>query len=100
MGILPRLLYHHLATGQCHLLPDHHGQEHQLDAPCRRHPYAVQPVRRTGCQQKQGHQGIEGGYATFTHYPELGECLLICVTETKHETDLDAFYEALKTAIM
>lgn len=41
-------------------------------------------------------KGIEGGYATSMHYPELGECLLICATETKSEADLDAFCEALE----
>ena len=39
--------------------------------------------------------GIEGGYATSVHYPELGECLLICVTETKTQADLDVFCAAL-----
>jgi len=40
--------------------------------------------------------GIEGGYATSVHYPELGECLLICATETKSERDLEVFCEAVK----
>jgi glycine dehydrogenase subunit 1 len=39
-------------------------------------------------------EGIEAGYATAAAYPELGECLLICVTETKREQDLDRFCEA------
>lgn len=43
--------------------------------------------------------GIEGGYATIRHYPELGECLLICVTETKTDHDLDIFCEALSQAL-
>jgi glycine dehydrogenase subunit 1 len=41
-------------------------------------------------------KGIEGGYATSVHYPELGECLLICATETKTENDLNAFCDALR----
>lgn len=68
-------------------------------------PYFHEVLIRTGKKASDillalAHQGIEGGYATSAHYPELGECLLICVTETKNETDLDAFYKALKTAIM
>jgi glycine dehydrogenase subunit 1 len=39
--------------------------------------------------------GIEGGYATSADYPELGECLLICATETKTERDLEVFCDAL-----
>lgn len=44
-------------------------------------------------------QGIEGGYATTVHYPELGECLLVCVTETKTQADLDRFCRALKAVL-
>jgi glycine dehydrogenase subunit 1 len=43
--------------------------------------------------------GIEGGYATKAYYPELGECLLICVTETKSDRDLDVFCDALSQAL-
>lgn len=32
--------------------------------------------------------GIQGGYALNEAYPELGECLLICVTETKKIADI------------
>lgn len=41
-------------------------------------------------------QGIQGGYNLSPHYPELGECLLICATETKTQADLQAYYNALK----
>lgn len=43
--------------------------------------------------------GIEGGYATSEQYPELGECLLICVTETKTEQDLEKFCDALSQSL-
>lgn len=33
-------------------------------------------------------RGIQGGYALKTTYPELGECLLMCATETKTAEDI------------
>lgn len=39
--------------------------------------------------------GIQGGYSLTQDYPELGECLLICATETKSEKDLQTYYDAL-----
>ena len=35
--------------------------------------------------------GIVGGYSLKEEYPELGESLLVCATETKTEADLEAY---------
>lgn len=43
--------------------------------------------------------GIEGGYNLSKHYPELGECILICATETKTPMDLQAYYDALQQIV-
>jgi glycine dehydrogenase subunit 1 len=40
-------------------------------------------------------QGIQSGYDLTEHYPELGECLLVCATETKTKADLQNFAEQL-----
>jgi glycine cleavage system P protein (glycine dehydrogenase) subunit 1 len=40
-------------------------------------------------------QGIVGGYALNDHYPELGEALLICATETRTAEDIDRYAAAL-----
>ena len=40
-------------------------------------------------------QGIEGGYALNTHYPELGNALLICATEMRTEADIVHYTKAL-----
>lgn len=43
--------------------------------------------------------GIEGGFATSKNYPELGECLLVCATETKSDADLERFAETLSKVL-
>ena len=35
--------------------------------------------------------GIVGGYGLRDDYPELGEALLVCATETKTDADLDEY---------
>ena len=41
-------------------------------------------------------QGIVGGVALQEDYPELGNALLICATETKTEADLDSYVDNLQ----
>ncbi len=39
---------------------------------------------------------ILGGYDLSAHYPELGDAILVCATETKRDTDLDAYAASLR----
>jgi glycine cleavage system P protein (glycine dehydrogenase) subunit 1 len=39
---------------------------------------------------------ILGGYDLSVAYPELGDALLVCATETKADEDLDAYAAALR----
>lgn len=39
--------------------------------------------------------GIQGGYALTTDYPELGDSLLVCATETKTEADIEEYRKQL-----
>ena len=43
--------------------------------------------------------GLQGGYALKADYPELGNCLLVCATETKTAHDLER-YQHLLTKVM
>lgn len=42
---------------------------------------------------------IAAGFSLRKAYPELGECLLVCVTETKTEEDIEKFILALREAL-
>ena len=44
-------------------------------------------------------KGILGGFNLHAHYPELGNALLVCATETKTAADLQNYSSALKQAL-
>ena len=49
--------------------------------------------------QQLAAQGIVGGYSLKQEYPELGDALLICATETKTALDIDTYARALRTIL-
>jgi glycine dehydrogenase subunit 1 len=44
-------------------------------------------------------RGILGGFSLAEHYPELGNALLVCATETRTTEDIDAYAAALGDVI-
>ncbi|MDD5300590.1 MAG: aminomethyl-transferring glycine dehydrogenase subunit GcvPA [Gallionella sp.] len=44
-------------------------------------------------------QGISGGFDLQPHYPQLGNAILVCATETKTNEDLQRFVAALRHAL-
>jgi glycine dehydrogenase subunit 1 len=44
-------------------------------------------------------KGITGGFDLSRHYPELGNALLVCATETRTDEDIAAYVQALKEAV-
>jgi glycine dehydrogenase subunit 1 len=42
---------------------------------------------------------ILGGFDLSRNYPELGDALLVCATETKTDADLEAYATALASAL-
>lgn len=49
--------------------------------------------------QALGKNKIQGGFSLQKYYPELGNSLLLCVTETKTAEDLDLFVSQLRAAL-
>jgi glycine dehydrogenase subunit 1 len=45
-------------------------------------------------------QGVAGGLALKTFYPELGDCILVCATETKTAEDIERFGQALESVLL
>jgi glycine dehydrogenase subunit 1 len=67
--------------------PHFHEAVLQLDRP-------VAPVLET-----LGVRGILGGLDLTAYYPELGNALLVCATETKSSADIDRYRAALTEAL-
>jgi len=44
-------------------------------------------------------QGISGGFDLQPHYPQLGNAILVCATETKTGEDIQRFVAALRHAL-
>ncbi|HEU4627767.1 MAG TPA: aminomethyl-transferring glycine dehydrogenase subunit GcvPA [Steroidobacteraceae bacterium] len=44
-------------------------------------------------------QGVLGGFNLTEHYPELGQALLVCATETKTSADIETYARALTEAM-
>ena len=58
------------------------------------------PVPVNTVLDRLAEQTIFAGYALGQHYPELSDCLLVCVTETKTQAQIDNYAKQLMTAIM
>ena len=81
----------------------HQGREARVRAPALpRGGIAARPAggarARRACER-----GIVGGFDLSTDYPELGNALLVCATETRSSEDIekyaDALAETLKAAV-
>ncbi|MGB0128153.1 MAG: aminomethyl-transferring glycine dehydrogenase subunit GcvPA [Rhodocyclaceae bacterium] len=57
------------------------------------------PRPATGLIEQLAAQGFLAGFDLKNDYPELGNTLLVCATETKTEADLQAFARALRAAL-
>lgn len=49
--------------------------------------------------EEMANENIVAGYSISHHYPELGNAMTVCVTETKTDTDIACYVDALQRAI-
>lgn len=56
-----------------------------------------QPVNKV--LEKLAQTGIQGGYDLSEYYPQLGNALLVCVTETKTEQDIEKYQQVLQKCL-
>jgi glycine dehydrogenase subunit 1 len=50
--------------------------------------------------ERLAHENIVAGVALGEEFPELGDALLVCATETKTTADLDRFASAMARALV
>ncbi|MBU1776026.1 MAG: glycine dehydrogenase, partial [Gammaproteobacteria bacterium] len=48
---------------------------------------------------KMQEQGVLGGFDLQPHYPQLGNAILVCATETKTSDDIEKYVAALRHAL-
>ncbi|GJM08020.1 MAG: putative glycine dehydrogenase (decarboxylating) subunit 1 [Lysobacteraceae bacterium] len=64
------------------------------------HEFVVQlPIPADSVIEKMAAEKIVAGYGIGHHYPELGNAMAVCATETKTEDDLAMYVAALQRAI-
>ena len=49
--------------------------------------------------EKMAEANVLGGCALSRYYPSLENAILVCVTETKNESDLQSYVDVMKSAI-
>ncbi|MEO6075825.1 MAG: aminomethyl-transferring glycine dehydrogenase subunit GcvPA [Dokdonella sp.] len=65
------------------------------------HEFAIAFDRdATSLVEELASDGIVAGFALGEEYPELGDALLVCATETKTDADMDRFADALRAKLM
>lgn len=83
----------------CQLLADIPGVKKLFSAPFF-HEFILQcdkPIHHIQTELMQ--RGIQAGFPLKPYYPELGDALLICATETKTQDDLKYYADALKSSL-
>ncbi len=88
----------------CKLLSQHLAELTGVDVIFNRHYFHEIAVRLpkpvASTLAKLAQQGIQAGYDLSADYPELGQALLICTTETKSAEAIKTFCQALADSII
>jgi len=72
------------------------GVKRTFDTPTFHETVLTLPKTTADVLSKLKQQGILGGLDLHGYYPELGNALLVCATETKTSADLQSYARALK----
>jgi len=80
-------------------LKDTSGVSRRFSAPVFHETVLSLPIPAARVVDRLRHQGIWAGLDLSRHYPELGNALLVCTTETKTEADLDHYVRTLDAAL-
>jgi len=75
------------------------GVERVFDGPYFHEAAIHLPQPAAAVLEKLRHSSILGGLDLAPYYPELGNTLLVCATETKTEADLDSYAVALAAVL-
>ena len=90
------LACHRQTTALVSLITQIDGVEALFQGPCF-HEAGVSLDRPVGpVLDALAARNILGGYNLSQYFPELGNALLVCATETKTQTDLETFADALQ----
>lgn len=75
------------------------GVEIVFDRPCFHETVVRLPKPAAEVLNGLDKQGVIGGFDLSSAYPELGNAILICATETKTDADLDTYVTALRAVL-
>jgi glycine dehydrogenase subunit 1 len=75
------------------------GVKRLFDAPHFHEVVLQLPKPAAGVLAKMQEKGILGGYDLSMHYPQLGNAILVCATETKTAGDLQLYFDTLQSAV-
>jgi glycine dehydrogenase subunit 1 len=75
------------------------GVSRRFSAPVFHETVLSLPAPARGILDRLRAEGLLGGLDLSAHYPELGDAVLVCTTETKTKADLDRYARALSAAL-
>ncbi|MBI5437806.1 MAG: hypothetical protein HY936_02475 [Nitrosomonadales bacterium] len=76
-----------------------HGVKRLFSAPYFHEVVLQLPISSAAALTGMSEQGISGGFDLQPHYPQLGNAILVCATETKTGEDLQRHAAALRLAL-
>ncbi|MBF0623044.1 MAG: glycine dehydrogenase, partial [Magnetococcales bacterium] len=75
------------------------GVETVFSAPCFHEIVVRLPKDAKQVVEEMAGQGIGAGVALGRYYPDMDNCLMVCTTETRTESDLDHYVSVLKEVL-